>query len=393
MSGSSFARRVRANAVHWLSVVRAIEDREYRSLDAEWHNLLQAIELGLEREEALPETAELWLALTGFVESRGYFGAWQSITKRVADSLGVLPVALACRIANEAGFILERMRDPVRALALHETALAAAKAAGDAFEEGLGILGLGSARARLRDFDQAEAHVQEALRILDKLDAGRLRYTSGVELLGIIAADLGEYDRAARYFRQSAEGYMAGGHHRKAANSLHLLARAQDLAGDYHEAIETLGEAQTLLKPGIDITVRSDIYTAMGTAYYHLEDYSRAKEAFLSIDQQYLEKNGLLDNLMHVTNNLGNVAFKVKELEPAREYLTYSINLARTLGNRLSLGNTLGVLAEVLLQLGERVAARCAVDEAIEALRDFPENPWARKRLAAILAQREQASG
>jgi tetratricopeptide (TPR) repeat protein len=131
----------------------------------------------------------------------------------------------------------------------------------------------------------------------------------------------------------------------------------------------------------------------MGTSYFNLKDYTRAKEAFLKIDQSYLEKHGLLDLLMFTTNNLGNVALKESDWGSAREYLAYSIRLARTLGNGKSLGNSLGDLATALLNLGEREAARAALDEAVEALETYPENAWARKRLTAILAQRRDAFG
>ncbi|HUF38833.1 MAG TPA: tetratricopeptide repeat protein [Anaerolineales bacterium] len=393
MTRPSFVRRIRANAAHLLALVRGVEDREYRPLDAEWHNILQAIEFGLDHEEALAETAELWQALIGFIESRGYFGTWQAVTWKVAAKIPLLPPELACRVANEAGFFFQKVNDPSRSLEMHAAALKSAGEAGNRFERALAILGNGNARVALRLYDQAETDIREALEILDELDEGRLHHASGVELLGLIASNRGDYPEAERLLSQSAKGYLEAGHHRKAANAFYNLGFTQDLAGKYREAIETLEAALKLLKPGIDRIAWANVYLAMGTSYFHLRDYPRAKKTFQAIDLQFLEKHGLLEQLMWTTNNLGNVALKELEWKLAWDYLSYSIRLARTLGNGISLGNSLGDLAEALLNLGKRDAARSALDEAIEALENYPENDWARKRLAAILAQRRDAFG
>jgi hypothetical protein len=111
MTSPTFVRRIRANAIHLTSLVRAVPGREYRTLDPEWPNFLQAIHYGLQHPEALAETAGLWAALIGFVESRGLFGPWQQITVKVAAQLEALPDGLACQVANEAGFFLQKVRE------------------------------------------------------------------------------------------------------------------------------------------------------------------------------------------------------------------------------------------------------------------------------------------
>lgn len=393
MTRPSFIRRIRANAAHLLSVVRAIEDREYRSLDSEWPNLQQAILYGLDYPETLAETAELWKALIGFIESRGFFGAWQSVTRRVVEKLDVMSPNLACRVANEAGFFLEKVKDYELALEMHTAALKSAEAAGDAFERSLAILGVGAVQLNLRKFDEAEGNTRAALDLLDELDGERLHYSGGLTLLGMITFERGDYAEAKLRFEEAAHGYLKAGHRRKAVNSMSLVARTEDRAGDYRGAIATLNAALELLKPGVDPIAWTDVYLNLGTSHFHLGDYSQAKAAFLAIDQPYLEKHGMFSHLMHTTNNLGNVALKEKEWEQARDYLAYSIGLARRLGNEFNLGNSLGDLAEVLLKLDEREAARVALDEAVDALEAYPENRWARKRLAEILAQREEAFG
>jgi tetratricopeptide (TPR) repeat protein len=393
MTSPSFVRRVKANAEHLLDVVRAIEDREYRTLDPEWPNLQQAIHYGLEYPEAQPAAAALWAVLIGFIESRGYFGAWQTVTEKVAEKIQALPPALACKVANEAGFFFVKINDLSRSLEMHEAALNFAERTRDRFEKALATLGKGGVQTARRVYDEAETLVREAMGILDELDQERLHYSSSVDLMGLIATDRGEYTTAIGWFEQSVQGFLRAGHHRKAAASLTNLALAQDLNTDHRGAIDTLERALKLLKPGIDNIIRTNVYNSLGTSYFHLEDYARAKEAFLKIDQPYLEKHGLLDKLMWVTNNLGNVALKEGAWEAARDYLGYSIGLARKLGHGISLGNSLGDLAEALLYLRERDAAREALDEAVEVLEGYPENAWARKRLAAILAQCKDAFG
>jgi tetratricopeptide (TPR) repeat protein len=311
----------------------------------------------------------------------------------VAEKVNALPPELACRVANEVGFFLENGNDFDLAHQMHAAAMEAAEAAGDAFEQALAILGFGNVQYSLRRYDEAEASTRAALDLLDELDEGRLRYSGGLTLFGLIAFNRGDYAEAERRFEQAARGYLNAGHRRKAVNSISLVARTQDLAGDQHGAIATLEAALELLIPGIDLITWTDVYNNLGTAYFHLGDYARAKEAFLAIDQERLEKYGLLRPLMHTTNNLGNVALKEEAWEAARDYLVYSIGLARRLEMGIDLGNSLGDLAEVLLNLGEREAARTALDEAVTALEGYPENAWARKRLAAILAQRKEAFG
>jgi tetratricopeptide (TPR) repeat protein len=393
MTSPSFVRRIRANAAHLLSLVRAIEDREYRPLDAEWHNFLQAIDIGLKVPEALPETAELWKELIGFIDSRGYYGAWQPVTKRLADKVSALSPGLACRVANEAGFFFQRVNDITHSFAMHDTALKSAEVAGNRFERALAILGLGNVQANLRQYDDAEANVRAALEVLDELDVERLQYLGGLTALGIIELDRGNYASAARSFEQAVQGYMEAGHRRKAVNSMCLLSRAQDLAGDHQSSVATLEAALELLRPGIDLITWTDVYIHLGTAHYHLQDYPRAKAAFLAIDLAELEKRGLGQHLMLATNNIGNVALKEKDWAAAKEHLMFSIRQARSLGYGINLGNSLGDLAEALLNLGERDPARAALDEAVDVLEGYPENAWARKRLAAILAQRREAFG
>jgi tetratricopeptide (TPR) repeat protein len=250
MTNTTFARRIRANAAHLLSAVRADKDREYLSLDAEWENFQQAIHMGLEHEGALAETAVLWKALIGFIESRGYFGTWQTVTGRVAEKIPALPPDLACGLANEAGFFFQKVDEFSRSLEMHVAALKFAELAGNRFERALAILGKGNAQVSLRIYDEAETNIREALGILDELDEGRLHHTSGVELLGLIATDRGDYAQAEMWLNLSAQAYLTAGHHRKAAGSLTNLAYTLDLNADYRGAIETLETALQLLKPG-----------------------------------------------------------------------------------------------------------------------------------------------
>ncbi|MCB9421616.1 MAG: tetratricopeptide repeat protein [Ardenticatenaceae bacterium] len=94
------------------------------------------------------------------------------------------------------------------------------------------------------------------------------------------------------------------------------------------------------------------------------------------------QQKGLLPLKALVANNLGCVLRKRQEWSAAGRYHQQSINLYRQIGNKLMLANAIGNFAKLYKLQRRYPEALRYFDEAMALAVQFPDNIWAKERLA-----------
>jgi tetratricopeptide (TPR) repeat protein len=84
---------------------------------------------------------------------------------------------------------------------------------------------------------------------------------------------------------------------------------------------------------------------------------------------------------------LGNVYLKQHRLTEAEAQLRHARSLWQQLQAPLNLANTIGTLAEVLVQQGKEEEAALLFEQAIKLLHDYPDDAWAKNLLSGFQEQ------
>ena len=174
------------------------------------------------------------------------------------------------------------------------------------------------------------------------------------------------------------------------ARSLIDLGSVYSRQGEFALAQKAHEEAGEIIKPTNNIKEQAYIYQQLGILYYRQEKWVEAETAFLHLSPIALRELKEFDLLAGFYNNLGNVYLKMAQWDKSREYLIQAIEILRHINNKLDLGNSLGTLATVYKQIGEKEKALQGYEEAISLLYAFPESQWAQKLLGEFVPEYEE---
>jgi tetratricopeptide (TPR) repeat protein/DNA-binding XRE family transcriptional regulator len=303
-----------------------------------------------------------------------------------------LPVHAMLIPAAMASFLgVRHYRD--QALSLHQTALAAARQAGDRPGQGRALNWVASAQIDTTQFAAAEATLQEALALhrdlgdhggqADALNAlGRVYWPTGdypaavsclqqaLELfrglghprgqaqalngLGAVRRLTGDYPTAVACHQQALGLFREIGHQHGQCEALTHLAVVQRLTGDYPAAIASLRLAQALHRDLGDRYKQAWTRSELGILQRLAGDYPAAE----SSHQQALEDwSGMRDHSgqARALNELGLVQQLTGDYPAAETSHLQALMLYRDLGQRQE-------QAEVLNSLGE-LSSRCAASQ------------------------------
>jgi DNA-binding SARP family transcriptional activator/Tfp pilus assembly protein PilF len=217
------------------------------------------------------------------------FEAEAAATDWLTAEYQVLPAAV--RLAVDAG--LERHawqlvwsmapfidnRDFRYSVALHQTALRAARRLDDRAAQGHSHRRLGRAYAMLGEHDEAQAHLEHALEMCRQL--GDETNQAHVHLaLGKMLDQQGRYRDALHHGKQALAGYQASGHRVGQANSLNALGWLRARLGDYETALGYCRQALGLHQEMGHRLGEAETWDSIGVAYHHLARYADAVAAY-----------------------------------------------------------------------------------------------------------------
>jgi len=227
--------------------------------------------------------------------------------------------------------------------------------------------GLGTLCAVIGDFDAAQSHFEECLRIFQTLgDTGAI--ASALGNLGNVAIAQGEYELARDRYTESLEITREIGQPQRTAASLGNLGYVALALGDHPVSrtmnTEALGIFRSLQdKQGIARTL-----DGLGDAAHHQGDDAEAQafyEEALTLFRELQEPRGICD----AVSSLGDIALQRGHFDNAAALYGESLNMRRDTGLKEGIENSLREFAGLLLLQGEpRKATRLWA--TAEAMRD-----------------------
>jgi tetratricopeptide (TPR) repeat protein len=386
----AFVDAIRANLQYWLERAADVSDESLIFLDRDRSNLLRAVEFGLRLDTTAVEAAVLVDRLFPLIERRGYWEEWTPILQQAIFSAQLQP-ALWLRLQNQLGFLFRLKRQLQEAATIHAQVAEEAERLGEKLELAEAHFRLGNVYLESHEYARAHRHAETALDLFEALNlAGGSRKVAAVQnLLGQIAQAQGHYAMAEAMFRQAATGWRHAGDRTYLARTLINLGRTLTAAGAFSQALTELDSAAAILKHTVSELDKTSAHLSRGVVFYRLEDWPQAEEAFRLANSSFLQQSGNYYLQAYVYNNLGHVLLKQGKSADAVALLRESARLWRQVEDGLMLGNTLGVLAGVLVTQSEVAEALSIYQEAFQLLESFPENAWARERLAEYRSQRE----
>jgi DNA-binding SARP family transcriptional activator/tetratricopeptide (TPR) repeat protein len=138
---------------------------------------------------------------------------------------------------------------------------------------------LGWTVARLGDDEQADTHLQHALRLdTEAADPVDQAYTH--HALGFVWGRRGRPDRALDHIQQALTLYQATGHRRGQANALNNVGWYHALLGDHTRALTYCQQALTLHQQLGDREAEAATWDSLGYTHHHLNHHAQAADCY-----------------------------------------------------------------------------------------------------------------
>jgi tetratricopeptide (TPR) repeat protein/transcriptional regulator with XRE-family HTH domain len=309
----------------------------------------------------------------------------------------------AVEIPAAVGDFLRAHGDWGEATALHQTALAAARRAGDRPGEALALRQLGILAWLSGDYSSAAASLTMAVALYDELgdqpgeayaldhlgitqqwtgdyaaslasrqqalavaraSGDRLAEALAIVHLGEIQQLMGEYPSARACAEQALEMFRRLGHRLGEADALASVGYLQLETGDFPAAAATLQLALKLYRDLEHRPFQAGIINALGYVQQCAGDYAAAAASLqqaLELQRELGSRLGEADAL----NSLGELSSRTAATHQARDYHTKALAIARDAGAPAAEAVALERIGDSHLQDGNRPAAASYLHQAL----------------------------
>jgi len=243
-----------------------------------------------------------------------------------------------------------------QAAALHQTALTAARQAGDRAGQASTLMSLCSIQGNTGDYRAAVASAAQALALYRDL-GDRAGQACVFNNLGLIQRWTGDYQAATASCRRALELSRDLGDRYGQGDALHQLGVVQQQTGDYAAATESLQQALALYRDVGDRRGQAHAHYHLGTVQRLTGDYPAAAASHLEALEQF---RGLGDRSYqaYVRNELGLLQQLAGDYPAAAASHHEALEVFRDLGDRLGEVETLNSLGELLLRSSPSEQAR-----------------------------------
>ena len=240
--------------------------------------------------------------------------------------------------------------------ALHQSALAAARRAGDRLGEADALAELGIVQLETGDYPAAAASLAQALALYG--DLGDLPgQAHALNQLGFLHVLTGDYPAAAASHQQALALARGAGDRLAEAAALNHLGLVQHLTGDYPAAAASQQQALALFRDLGNLYGQAYALNDLGVVQQETGDYPAAAASQQQALALFRDLGDLLGQA-HALNDLGLVQQETGDYPAAAASHQQALTLFGDLGNRLG-------QAEALNRLGELAARTC----------DYPARP------------------
>ena len=266
--------------------------------------------------------------------------------------------------------------------ALHQSALAAARQAGDRLGEADTLNMLGALQRETGDYLAAAASLTQALALYR--DVGDQPGRAGVlNELGFLRTLTGEYPAAIACHQQALALVRGRGDRLGQACTLNGLGLVQHLTGDYPAAAASQRQALALFGDLGDLPGQAQALNDLGVIQQETGDYPAAAAS----QQQALALFGDLGNMLgqaYVLNDLGLVQQETGDYPAAAASHQQALALFGDLGNLLGQAEALNRLGELSLRTSASGQARDHHTRALAIARDISAAPEEARALEGI---------
>ena len=387
MPTESFIRGIVANLGYWQKLSNHLDDNQIRILDTDRQNIYRAVQIGLSFGHTASAATTLAMSLFEFIEWRGYWLEWIPILEQ-ALALEATTAKTRCKLLNQVGFLYYLSQQVPKAIDIYQEAGEVAELSGNSYELAYAHYGLSVAHHAIHKYDEAEKYGSQALNEFTALQAD-LRMIAGVlNILGMISHAQGDYLIAEKHLFQVVEMRLEIARPTELVQALNNLAITFRAQKKYETALKCFTEALAYLDRSASKLTEINTLNSLGHLYFEMGRLTEAEAAFRQMDVAYLLRAGHIGLMALRANNLGNTLLEQTQLQAAESHFREAVDLWRQTNDKLNLANTLGDLAQTLAKQGRHREAAFVYEEAIDLLRDFPENAWARDRFERLLAHR-----
>jgi len=266
--------------------------------------------------------------------------------------------------------------------ALHHSALAAARQAGDRASEADALGELGALQRETGDYPASGAALARALALYrDVGDQPGQAYV--LSELGFLRVLTGDYPAAAASYRQARALACSAGDRHGQAWTLSGLALMQHLTGDYPAATASMQQALALFRDLGDLHGQARVLNGLSVIQQETGDYAAAAAS----QQQAL---ALFRDLGHrfgqaqALNDLGLVQQETGEYPAAAASHQQALKLFGDLGNLLGQAEALNRLGELSLRTSASGHARDQHTRALAIARDISATPEEARALEGL---------
>ncbi|WP_079074680.1 tetratricopeptide repeat protein [Streptomyces atriruber] len=251
-----------------------------------------------------------------------------------------------------------------QAVALHERAVAAARATGDPHSEAHALVELGFIRYATGDFAVSTDFHERALALFEEL-GDRSGQAQALHGLGRVRATADDYAAASGFHARALALFQELGDRHGQANALHGLGRVRYMTADYTASTELSGRALALFDAVGDRCGQGSTLLCLGFVRYLTGEYEAAtgfQERALALFEELGDRHGQANALQ----DLGRVRFVMGDYVAAAALHERALELFEELGDRHGRANGLNNLGRARFVMGDYVAAAALHERALE---------------------------
>ena len=241
--------------------------------------------------------------------------------------------------------------------------LQTAKTVGDPYKISLWLSHIGYYYTGAMQYDSAFYYYKLSLSPPYKSDNDTLN-ASSFNALGALFHDRGEFDKAIYHYKDALRLYeLHRKHHYAVAVAINLAISYKEI-GLYQESLESLIHALDYLERQPPTYYLVVCYNTVGGVHSKTGDYQEALE-YYDKTLHAAQVVGLGDYVAISLNNKGEIFLRMAQYDSALTCLIRAENIKRSARDTNALGNTLNLLGETYMALGNEVRATSFLQESL----------------------------
>ena len=345
---------------------------------------LQALAFALSRAAVWPQARDLLLTLAPIMATAATPELWQSfLEKGLARSVASDDARTQIALHLHLGELLQQMGRHQQALEHFDAALPLARRQQRQRWQARLLNRRGESLRRMQRWPQAEQAVHAALALLAEDDWAEQGYAAIA--LGAIHHDQRQWQQMWRHFRRGVQCWRHNGDERQMAKALVNLGVAATRLGRIAQAETHYRQAIALLETSPDPPTLAIARMNLGAM---LTDGNRAQEGldYLRQAEVWFRAQQASSRQAMIATNLGRAYYELQRWPQAAEAFRASRDLWQELGGHAQALNASAGLAAAWVQMGDLPQARAIVQEGQKSLAALP-SPARRNFLQDVFQQ------